>query len=203
MDDIREVILYIDKNNKYKAVEAASELLNRWEELGDPIVIPEEKSAKPLFAFTRNQTFQMEGGRSNVSFIVKEEYFDKIPSIIFDIIDTFEELGVSFKRIGYITSNFYPKSCIEKAKTIYLNEKAFDEPIEEINLSWYRKIPLFSNHINCWERIITDTMAYDNLLVQYDFNTPIDVIFDFDMRSIKEFLKVSHNYMKKRNKFDK
>jgi hypothetical protein len=55
---------------------------------------------------------------------------------------------------------------------------------------------------NVNHRIVTDSTAYDNLLVQYDFNTPIDVTYSFDMRSIKEFLKVSHDYMKKRNKFD-
>ncbi len=202
MDDVREIILYLDKNAQYKAVDAASELLNRWSELQDPIVVPEDKTNKPLFAFTRNESFQLEGGKNNVSFIVKEEYFDKIPSIIFDIVDTFEEFGVSFKRIGYITSNFYPNKCVEKAKQVYLNSNAFEDDLEEINLSWYRKLPLFNGHMNCWERIVTDSTAYDNLLVQYDFNTPIDVTYSFDMRSIKEFLKVSHDYMKKRNKFD-
>ena len=203
MDDIREIILYIERNNKYKPVDAASELLNRWNELKDPIVLPEQNNPKgPSFAFTGNNSFQLEGSKSTVSFIVKEEYFDKIPSIIFDIIDTFDELGVSFKRIGYITNTYYPNSCIEKAKQIYLNPKAIEDEIEEINLSWYRKLDLKEGHINAWERIITDTAAYDNLLVQFDFNTPIHTKFEFDMRSIKEFLKVSHDHMKKRNKFD-
>ena len=202
MDNIKEVILYIDNNKGYKGVDAASELLNRWSELKDPIVIPDDHSKRPLFAFTGNHDFQMEGTKTHVSFLVKESYFNKISSIIFDIVDTFDELGVSFKRIGIISSNYYPKSCIEKAKQIYLANGAIDEEVEELNLSWYRKLNVSNGYINAWERVITDTSAFDELLIQFDFNTPIDVKVELDMRTIKEFLKVSEEHMKRRNKFD-
>ena len=71
----------------------------------------------------------------------------------------------------------------------------------ELNLSWYRKIDFRSSYINCWERVITDTVNFKDLLLQYDINTLVGEKVDIDMKFIKDFFKTADDYVEKRIDF--
>ena len=203
MKDTKEVILFLKPNSVYTPVTMANELLNRNPELGDPLIFPKTKnSANPLFIFSTNENFQLHGGLETVSLLITEKNYNKIASIVFDIIDAFDEAGCSFKRIGYLVSKYQPASCIEKAKRLYLNLDNVEEEIQEFNLSWYKKINDDELVLNAWERIITDTIDFNELLVQYDINTLNEEEKNFDMKFIKKFFELADSYIESRDKFN-
>ena len=150
--------------------------------------------------FNKNSEFQIEINDKNVLIVMKHSYFNDLNSIVFDVVDTFEMFDTKFSRIGYISSNFESPLKIEKAKEKYLNVEEFKDALE-LNLSWYRKINFRSSYINCWERVITDTVNFKDLLLQYDINTLVGEKVDIDMKFIKDFFKTSDDYIEKRIDF--
>ena len=150
--------------------------------------------------FNKNSEFQIEINDKNVLIVMKHSYFNDLNSIVFDVVDTFEMFDTKFSRIGYISSNFESPLKIEKAKEKYLNVEEFKDVLE-LNLSWYRKINFRSSYINCWERVITDTVNFKDLLLQYDINTLVGEKVDIDMKFIKDFFKTSDDYIEKRIDF--
>ena len=56
-------------------------------------------------------------------------------------------------------------------------------------------------YINCWEKFITDSTNFKDLLIQYDINTPVDENISFDMKYIKEFIVTANDYIEKRIDF--
>ena len=153
-----------------------------------------------LVVFNKNSEFQIEINDKNVLIVMKHSYFNDLNSIVFDVVDTFEMFDTKFSRIGYISSNFESPLKIEKAKEKYLNVEEFKDVLE-LNLSWYRKINFRSSYINCWERVITDTVNFKDLLLQYDINTLVGEKVDIDMKFIKDFFKTSDDYIEKRIDF--
>ena len=69
------------------------------------------------------------------------------------------------------------------------------EDILEVNLSFYRKLGISTGFINSWERLITDSEHFKDLLCQFDFNTPIGVEVNLDMKYIKEFFKICEDFI--------
>lgn len=195
MKDTKEVVLFFKEDTKFTPLNIAQELLNRYPELGNPLVLPESnKKNAPLVIFNENNDIQMQANFNNFTFICNHKYFDKINSIIFDIVDTFETENAKFNRIGFVASIFLSPKYVDKAKERYLNVENLSD-IEEINVSWYRKLGISSGYVNCWERLITDSNHFKDLLCQYDFNTPVNVDIELDMKYIKEFFKICDDFV--------
>lgn len=198
MKDTKEIVLFFKENTKFTPLNIAQELLSRYPELGSPLVLPETNNKKaPLVVFNECSDLQMQTNYNNFTVVCNHKYFDKINSIIFDIVDTLEEEGATFVRIGYVASIFLSPKYVDKAKEKYLNMEELSD-IEEINLSWYRKLGISSGYINCWERLITDSAHFKDLLCQYDFNTPLGEVVELDMKYIKEFFKITEEFIDNR-----
>lgn len=201
MKDTKEIVLFFKKNTNYNTMEVAKEIVNRYKELGDPIIIPEmDNKNNPLIIFNANKDFQIETNYLSVTIVVHHQYYDKLPTIVFDIIDTFEEFKCSFYRIGYLSNIFLSPKYVEKSKKRFLKLDHLQN-IEDYNLSWYKKLTLKNGYINVWERFITDDAHFKDLLCQYDFNTPQTENINLDMKFIKEFLNVCDNYIEERTSF--
>lgn len=201
MKDTKEVVLFFKQNTKYVAIEVANEILNRYEELGNPLVLPETENYKaPLIVFNSSPEFQIQANYQTFTIVVNHSYFKKLPGIIFDIVDALESFDCTFTRIGYISSLFLSPKYIDVAKSKYLKMDAL-EGVTDINMGWYKKINTKCGDINCWERIVTDDEHFKDLLCQYDFNSRIDEEIDLDMKYIKEFIKVADEYIEDRTNF--
>ena len=199
MNDTKEIVLFFKEDaNKFSLVDISKELMNRYHELGEPTLLPDNgKTKSPLILFNSNPDFQIQISRVSLNFVINHVYFDKLATIIFDIVDTFEEVKCKFFRIGYISSIFMAPQYIKKVQDKFLKLENV-EGIKEFNLSWYKVLENKYGTINCWERFITDSTDFQDLLIQYDFNTPIDVNVDFEIKYIKEFIKTANNYMDSR-----
>ena len=200
MKNTKEIILFYEKVPDFNLTDIAKEILDRYEYLGEPTIIPRNENNTFLVVFNKNSEFQIEINDKNVLIVMKHSYFNDLNSIVFDVVDTFEMFYTKFSRIGYISSNFESPLKIEKAKEKYLNVEEFKDVLE-LNLSWYRKINFRSSYINCWERVITDTVNFKDLLLQYDINTLVGEKVDIDMKFIKDFFKTSDDYIEKRIDF--
>ena len=201
MKDTKEIVLFFEENTNLSLVDVSKELMNRYSELGEPTLLPDNgKKKNPLILFNTNPDFQIQISRISVNFVVNHVYFEKIGTIIFDIVDTFEEFKCKFFRMGYISSIFLAPQYINKVKDRFLNSEHIDG-IKEFNLSWYKILENKFGPINCWERFITDTSDFKDLLIQYDFNTPIEMNVDFEIKYIKEFIKTANNYIDSRMDF--
>lgn len=200
MKNTKEIILFYEQVPDFNLTDIAKEILDRYEYLGEPTIIPRNENNTFLVVFNKNSEFQIEINDKNVLIVMKHSYFNDLNSIVFDVVDTFEMFDTKFSRIGYISSNFESPLKIEKAKEKYLNVEEFKDVLE-LNLSWYRKINFRSSYINCWERVITDTVNFKDLLLQYDINTLVGEKVDIDMKFIKDFFKTSDDYIEKRIDF--
>ncbi len=200
MKNTKEIILFYEKVPDFNLTDIAKEILDRYEYLGEPTIIPRNENNTFLVVFNKNSELQIEINDKNVFIVMKHSYFNSLNSIVFDVVDTFEMFNTKFSRIGYISSNFESPLKIEKAKEKYLNVEEFKDVLE-LNLSWYRKIDFRSSYINCWERVITDTVNFKDLLLQYDINTLVGEKVDIDMKFIKDFFKTSDDYIEKRIDF--
>lgn len=200
MKNTKEIILFYEKVPDFNLTDIAKEILDRYEYLGEPTIIPRNENNTFLVVFNKNSELQIEINDKNVFIVMKHSYFNSLNSIVFDVVDTFEMFNTKFSRIGYISSNFESPLKIEKAKEKYLNVEEFKDVLE-LNLSWYRKINFRSSYINCWERVITDTVNFKDLLLQYDINTLVGEKVDIDMKFIKDFFKTSDDYIEKRIDF--
>lgn len=200
MKNTKEIILFYEKVPDFNLTDIAKEILDRYEYLGESTIIPRNENNTFLVVFNKNPELQIEINDKNVFIVMKHSYFNSLNSIVFDVVDTFEMFDTKFSRIGYISSNFESPLKIEKAKEKYLNVEEFKDVLE-LNLSWYRKINFRSSYINCWERVITDTVNFKDLLLQYDINTLVGEKVDIDMKFIKDFFKTSDDYIEKRIDF--
>ena len=200
MKNTKEIILFYEKVPDFNLTDIAKEILDRYEYLGEPTIIPRNENNTFLVVFNKNSELQIEINDKNVFIVMKHSYFNSLNSIVFDVVDTFEMFNTKFSRIGYISSNFESPLKIEKAKEKYLNVEEFKDVLE-LNLSWYRKIDFRSSYINCWERVITDTVNFKDLLLQYDINTLVGEKVDIDMKFIRDFFKTADDYVEKRIDF--
>ncbi len=198
MKNTKEIILFYDELKEFDLNEIAKEILSRYDFLEEPVIVPKnEQDKKFLVVFNKYPDLQIEINESNVLIVMRHNHFNELNSIVFDVVDAFDGIGISFSRIGYISSNFESPLKIEAAKKKYLKEEEFKDVLE-LNLSWYRKIDFNSSYINCWERVITDTVHFKDLLLQYDINTPVGEKVNIDMKFIKEFFKTSDDYIDSR-----
>lgn len=198
MKDTKEIVLFFKDETTFKPIDIAKEILNRYPELGNPIIIPESDNKNvPVIIFNENPDLQMQVSFKMFTIVMRHNYFDKVSSIVFDIVDAFSEFNIDFSRIGYIASVFLSPKYINKAKKKYLNSK-LDEDITDFNFSWYKKLECSFGNINCWERIIVDNNNFKDLLCQFDFNTIATDVISLEMKNIKEFFKLTNEYIEDR-----
>ena len=200
MKNTKEIILFYEGKNDFNLEDVAKELLSRYDCLGDATIVPRNEENIFLLVFNKCSELQIEVNDKNVLIVMKHSYFSELHSIVFDVVDTFEMFDVKFSRIGYISSNFESPSRIEEIKEKYLKTDEFKDVLE-INLNWYKKLDFNSTYLNCWERIITDSANFPDLLLQYDINTNVKDKVDIDMKFIKEFFRVADEYIEKRVNF--
>lgn len=201
MKDTKEIVLFFKDDVEFSLVDASHEILSRYKELGEPILFPDDgKTRAPLILFSRNPEFQVQISRVSINFVINHNYFKKLESLIFDFVDIFEELKCGFYRIGYISSIFLSPDYVMKAKDKFFKTDEL-EGVSDFNLSWYRKISNKFNVVNCWERFITDSKSFKDLLIQYDFNTDVSENIKFEMKYIKEFVRTANDFIESRIDF--
>lgn len=198
MNDSKEICLYFEDKVNYNPVDIAKELSSRYSELGNAIILPVTNDRRaPIIVFQENPEFFLRCNLDTFNLVVSHAYFDKIEGIIFDIIDTFEEFDIKFVRIGYVNNIYFNPDKIDIIRNRYLKDE-YTSDMEEFQLFFYKELETKYGNINAWERAISEGNRKHELLMQYDFNSKQEEIPEFDMKYIKEFIKVSNEYLESR-----
>lgn len=199
--DTKEIVLFFKEDMKFKPVDVAKEIGERYPEIGNPIIIPEsDNKTVPVIIFNENPDLQMQVSFKMFTIVMNHTYFEQLATMVFDIVDAFLEFNVEFCRLGYVASIFLSPKHVERAKKRYLNGKIIEE-ITDFNFSWYKRLECSFGSINCWERIITDKHSFNDLLCQFDFNTIATDVISLDMKKIKEFFKLTNEHIEDRTDF--
>lgn len=198
MNDSKEICLYFEDYVNYNPMDIAKELCSRYSELGNPVILPVTNDRRaPVIIFQENNDFFLRCNHETLNLVVSHVYFNKIESIIFDIVDTFEEYNVKFVRIGYVNNLYFNEDKIEVVRNRYIKEE-YTSDMEEFQLFMYKELNTKCGNINAWERLISEGNRKHELLIQFDFNSKQEEKLEFDMKYIKEFIKVSNDYIESR-----
>ncbi len=198
--DTKEIVIFFKKDSKCDFGAVAKEIRSRYPNLGEPKFMGEKAQiGLPILYFGEDHDMVISVDNFTISIVTHDKYFSSLATIVFDIVDAFEENGSEFTRMGYVSNIFLESKDIDIVKERFLNTKELDGVID-INIGWYRVLDAKFGKINCWEKFITEKSEVDNLICQYDFNTPADQKFVFEMKGIKEFLRVSDDYIESRIK---
>lgn len=201
MKDTKEIVLFFEEGVNFSLLDVSREIVSRYKECGEPILFPDDgKTKAPLILFNTNPDFQIQISRVSLNFVVNHHYFKKLAALIFDMVDVFEEFKCKFYRMGYISSIFLSPDYVKRVKNRFLRVEELVD-ISEFNLCWYKRFQNKFGYINCWEKFITDSTNFKDLLIQYDINTPVDENISFDMKYIKEFIVTANDYIEKRIDF--
>ena len=197
MNDSKEICLYFEKGTTYNQLEIATEIQERFPDIGNPLIVPKTNKDVPVLMYQDNPQFFLRCDFNILNFVVDHSYFKKLETMIFDLVDVFEEHGVEFVRIGYVANIYLDKKNVDKYRKNYLKEDKTKD-MEEYQIYLFKELETKYGNINSWERIFSEGNAKHDLLLQYDFNSKHEDKIDFDMKYIKEFVKVSNDYIESR-----
>ena len=200
MNDVREIVLYFGDGSKLVPVDIAKGLTDRYPELGNPLVLTPEGNNphSPIVVFKENNDFMITVTLMTVNVVINHNYFNKMDTIIFDLVDMFDELNVSLSRMGIVYSLFYSSDKKDILLNKMFNSDILPDDMKDFRVSFFKKIDSKVGSINCWERIITDSERMNDLLYQFDFNTNYDKNANFDMKFIKEITSIADQYIDSR-----
>ena len=199
MNDIREVVLYFKEGCRLVPFNIAKAISDRFDEIGSPTILnPEVNSNQPMVIFKENEQMMITVTQMTVNLVVTEKHFKKLDTIIFDLVDLFDEIDIEFVKIGIIFSIFLSEKNKEIFMNKLLNTNNIPDDVEDFNVSLYRKIDFRKTKLNCWERVITNSEQFNDLLIQFDFNTLSEEVVNIDMKFIRELIDVSDKYIEER-----
>ena len=124
MKDMREVVLYFGDGCKLVPIDIAKSLSDRFEELGKPLVLTPEASQKtaPLVVFKDNPDFMATVTQMTINLVVNHTYFEKLETIIFDVVDAFDDLNILQIFASYRIENNQSKRVLEKLGFKYYSQ---------------------------------------------------------------------------------
>lgn len=199
MKDENQLVLFFKKGTKIDNVSLAKELKEKFDILGEPIVLPFNPNniREPLIIFNRGK-INLTVGINDVSFIYyandSKELFDNI----IEIVELFEELDYSFERMGYVKTILHTKKEREKFKENIFKDKDLID--SEFQLSWYKKELIDSVKVNVWHKELTDLLNNVELVTVFDINTPIDEEYYITSDFLRNFIKECEKYIEKKDK---
>ena len=202
MDDLREIVLYFKEGCSLVPIDIAKSISDRFKDIGSPLVLtPEENPNQPLVIFKENPEMMVTVGRMTVNMVIQEKYFEKMDTIIFDLVDLFNELNITFGNIGLIYSVFLSEKDKEIITNKIFNIDNLPSDINEFNTAFFKKLKFKKEYLNCWERLMTNSESFNGLLVQFDINCLSIQSIDLDMKFIRELLKIVNDYTEERLDF--
>jgi hypothetical protein len=203
MKDNNQIVLFFEDGTIYNPAKIASEISEKYKEIGQPIILPIDGNAPkeanvPILIFNQNTNFQIISNFNNVAITLFESDIKKQSAIIETIVKIFNTYA-KFIRVGYVVTRILDKENVKIIKEKYFKD---DESINSLsfNFAWFNKIQIKSNDVNCWKRYITDYKAFDGVVSVIDINTSEDKETNISLDYLKDFLTESGRYIEN-NKF--
>ena len=199
MNDEKQLVLFFRQGTEINNVSLASELSSKFELLKEPVVLPfnANNPNQPLIVFEQGD-IKLFVSISDISFSYNSELHKELYDTVMDIIEYFEELDISFERMGYISTFIHNKEDKEKFRKNIFNEKASID--SEFQVSWYNKELIDSVSVNVWIKGITDMINHVEVVSVYDINTPFDEVYNISGEFLRNFIKQCDKYIEDKEK---
>lgn len=201
MIDNIQIVLFFDDKTIINSNQIAAIINKKHPLLGNAIVLPvkAEDQGMPIIIFNENKDINLTINSVSTAIIFGERDLKKFKHVVLDIVNIFDSIGVSFKRIGVIITRILPKNSLKKLKTTLFKAEELIESTDFV-IAWHNAITLDSTKFNCWERYFIDAES-GNLLGVFDINTPFEekyyITEDFVDKSIIQSIKYVDNNIKK------
>ena len=199
MNDEKQLVLFFRQGTEINNTLLASELSSKFEFLKEPIVLPfnENNPSQPLIIFEQGD-IKLAVSISDVSISCNKNIYNEEYDSIIEIIEYFEDLDISFERMGYISTFIHDKDGKDKFKKMVFNESC---PVDsEFQVSWYRKELIDSVSVNVWVKGITDMINHVEFVSIYDINTPMNEVYNISSEFLKDFLIQCDKYIEEKEK---
>lgn len=199
MKDEKQLVLFFSKGTKVDNTILAAKLKEKFDILGDPIVIPfnVNNPEQPLIIFNQGK-IKLTVGAIDVSIIYDKELRKEVYDTIIEIVELFEYLDYSFERMGYISTFLHSKKDKERFIDKVFKDKSIVE--SEFNMSWYKKDLIDSVSVNVWQKGLTDLINGIDFVSIYDINTPINEVYNITSEFLNDFLKKCDKYIAEKEK---
>lgn len=197
-----QITLFLENDTIYKISKVSAELLEKINELGEPILMPDNISAPreaniPLIIFNKNPNVQLMMSFQTIVISIVENNEINLLGKLADFMSTLNNNDIHSNRFGYVK-----KSILNNEKIIEFKENTFKrkENIEckDFEFSCLNEITINNINVNCWERYYTNSEINNNLNIIFDVNTKAMVKYDIDIEFIKRFIKESDLYIDKK-----
>lgn len=197
-----QITLFLEKDTIYKISKVSEELLEKINELGEPILMPDNISAPreaniPLIIFNKNPNVKvMMSFQTIIISIVENNEIDLLEKLA-DFMSTLNNNDIHSNRLGYVKN-----SILNNEKIIEFKENTFKrkENIEckDFEFSCLNEITINDINVNCWERYYTNSEINNNLNIIFDVNTKAMEKYNIDIEFINKFIKESDLYIDKK-----
>ncbi len=196
-----QITLFLEKDTIYKISKVSAELLEKINELGEPILMPDNISAPreaniPLIIFNKNPNVQvMMSFQTIIISIVENNEIDLLEKLA-DFMSTLNNNDIHSNRLGYVKN-----SVLNNEKIIEFKENTFKRKenigCKDFEFSCLNEITINDINVNCWERYYTNSEINNNLNIIFDVNTKAMEKYNIDIEFINKFIKESDLYIDK------
>ena len=197
MKNEKQIVLFLEKGTEFSEIKIASEINERFPELGSPITIPYNSNNpdNPLIIFNQG-IMSVTMNRNDLAFVYNREDDKKCFEIAISIIELIEDYNIKFNRLGYVSTYLQDKK--NKNKFIANTFKDKDLINDEFNLAWYKNELIDSVRVNVWERHLTDMINKVDYVVIFDINTPMGEEYNITSDFTNDFIKTCDKYITKK-----
>ena len=197
MKNEKQIVLFLEKGTEFSEIKIASEINEKYPELGSPITIPfnPNNPDNPLIIFNQG-IMSVTMNRNDLAFVYNREDDKKCFDMAIDIIELIEDYNVKFNRLGYVSTYLQDK----KNKTKFLANTFKDKDMinDEFNLAWYKNELIDSVRVNVWERHLTDMINKVDYVIIFDINTPMGEEYNITSDFTNDFIKTCDKYISKK-----
>lgn len=188
MVEDRQLVLFF--NNSYDINLIADILVRKFSFLNEVLVIPPTEENAPNIVFQKGEVkLTIFRKYLNLNYLINFDF-----DLIIEIIETLENEGFVFNRMGYISIYFH--KIDEKIKFIENSFKKEEKRNQEFQLYRYSSDLIDSVKVNVVEIEKTNPEKDLPMITIFDINTPVDEIYNITSSFLGDFIKECDKYAK-------
>lgn len=184
--DYEQIFLELAEGSVYKSSKICEKLSNRFPEIGNEIVLPINTESRenntPIFVFSQNSDFQIQGNFYNIIITISNQEKSKVLDVIKYIFEIFENecdirsIACTFEDVLNINK------IIPFKKNHIINIDTIDT--DKIHFTMLREINVFGKTTRCLEGY---SNINDNFISHFEFNMKLNDFKKLDYKYFEDF----------------
>lgn len=194
MNHFKQIFLEFENDTIYKPSKITELLLEKFQELGNEIILPinmqNENKNIPIFVFSQNPNFQIQGNFYNLVITVEENSDKNFNEIIKSIVVMFKQCNINFVGIACTFQEHINKGKIQNfKKNHFINFEL--ENTDEIHFSIIREIDINKEKTRFLEGYST---LNNEFTIHFEFNMKKENFKILNIEYITKFFDECNDY---------